>query len=215
VKGLTGGEHRNFYAPYTSEYNGYNSFIGIGGDYLGDIDGEENTGAGGAGYYDNKNVNRVGKGGNGGCIIEYEGSEKLEVYAEGYLYIPAGKNILSFIIYDNQSGSRNIDIEFESGIYSISYIIEYIKANLNLSTIANVTNVDSKLVIKMGFEWSIDTGKSSGDLLIDLGILNSDVYQNGRIKKATLVNGTYELPFTNQITSICNLTFFNSNQIFG
>lgn len=208
------GEDRNFYAPYTSPYNGYNSFIGIGGDYLGEIDGEENTGAGGAGVY-NKSSNRVGKGGNGGCIIEYEGNDKIEIYAQNYLFIPNGSNKIVFTIFDQDSGSRNVEIIFESGIYSTSYISEYIKVVLNETISANVFINDSKLVVRMINSWTVDTGLSSGDLLIDLGIMNSDIYQNGQIKRAQLVNGVYELPFSKQITSICKLNLFSMNKVFS
>ena len=206
-------EHRNFYSPYLDPHNGYNSFIGVGGEYLGDINGEENTGAGGAGVYNNSSK-KVGKGGNGGCIIEYEGKDKLEVYAENYLFI-SNNNKLVFIIYDQGTGSRNIEIVFQGGVYSIIYLIEYIKSFLNQSVAASVSQIDSKMVIKMMYPWSIDIGKSSGDLLIDLGIMNTDIYQNNKIKSATLVNGLYELPFSKQITSICKLNYFNMNQIFS
>lgn len=206
-------EDRYFYAPYTNEYNGYNSFIGIGGDYLGDIDGEENTGAGGAGVFNNSS-RRVGKGGNGGCILEYEGNDKIEIYADGYLFIPNGNNKIVFIIYDSGTGSRNIEIEFESGIYCICYIVEYIKQILNETIIANVLYQEAKLIIKMASSWTIDTTTSSGDLLIDLGILNSDLYHNNELKRATLVDGSYQLPFSKQVSSLCKLDLFNSNQVF-
>jgi hypothetical protein len=216
-----GGEHRNFYAPYTSPHNGYNSFTGIGGDYLGDIDGEENTGAGGAGYYRSvvdislNRPTRVGKGANGGCIIEYEGNDDLEIYVENYLSIFNGNNKLVFTIYDNDSGSRNIEIIFDSGIYSISYIIESIKENLNQTVAANVSQTDGKLIIKMIYAWTVDAKTSSGDLLIDLGIMNSDLYANKIYKRATLVDGVYQLPFSGQITSICKLELFNNNRVFN
>ena len=223
VKGDTEntGEHRNCYAPYTSPYNGYNSFTGIGGDYLGDIDGEENTGAGGAGYFRSvvdislNRPNRVGKGANGGCIIEYEGNDNLEIYVENYLYIPSGNNILVFTIYDNDSGSRNVEIIFESGIYSISYIIQFIKEKLNETVAANVLQNDGKMIVKMIYAWTVDMKTSSGDLLIDLGIMNSDIYENQKYKRATLVDGVYQLPFSGQITSICKLELLNNNKIFS
>jgi hypothetical protein len=211
-------DHRNFYAPYTNEYNGYNSFIGIGGDYLGDINGEENTGAGGAGVYNYTNgpiLKKVGKGGNGGCIIEYEGNDKLDIYADGYLYIPNGNNKLVFIVYDDDSGSRKIEIVFDFGIYSIAFIIEYIKQVLNQSVPANVLENESKLVVKMIYSWSIDINTSSGDLLIDLGIMNSDLYKDKKLQRAKLIDGVYQLPFSGQIASICNLNLFNSNKIFA
>jgi hypothetical protein len=224
VKGATGsntGEHRNFYAPYTSPYNGYNSFIGIGGDYLDEIDGEENTGAGGAGYYWSivdislNRPTRVGKGGNGGCIIEYEGNDDLEIYIENYLYIPNGTNKLIFKIYDGDSGSRNIDVVFDSGIYSIPYVVENIKQTLNQTVTANVLVTDGKLVVKMIYAWTVDAKSSSGDLLIDLGIMNSDLYENKEYKKATLVDGVYQLPFSGQVTSVCKLSSFNNNRVFN
>lgn len=224
VKGSVGsnsGEHRNFYAPYTSPYNGYNSFIGVGGDYLDEIDGEENTGAGGAGYYrsvadiSSNRPTRVGKGANGGCIIEYEGNDDLEIYVENYLSIQNGNNKLVFIIYDGGSGSRNIEIIFDSGIYSISYIIENIKQYLNQTVVANVIQNGGKLVIKMGYSWSVDAKASSGDLLIDLGIMNSDLYKDQEYKKATLVDGVYQLPFSGQVTSVCKLSLFNNTKIFN
>jgi hypothetical protein len=220
VKGAT-GEHRNFYVPYTSPYNGYNSFIGIGGDYLGDIDGEENTGAGGAGYYRSavdvslNRPTRVGKGANGGCIIEYEGNDDLEIYVENYLPILNGNNKLVFIIYDNDSGSRNVEIIFESGIYSIAYIIEYIKQMLNQTITANVLLEEGKLVVKMITPWTVDAKTSSGDLLIDLGIMNSNLYENKQYKRATLVDGVYKLPFSGQIASICKINLLNNNRIFN
>lgn len=213
-------EDRNFYAPYTSIHNGYNSFIGVGGDYLGEIDGEENTGAGGAGYYrapsdiSSNRPNRVGKGGNGGCIIEYEGNDKLEIYAEGFLFIPNGNNKLVFIIYDGDTGSRNIEIIFESAIYAIGYIIEMIKQTLNQTVSSSVIQIDGKMVVKMIYAWSIDTKSSSGDLLIDLGIMTSDLYANKQFKRASLVDGLYQLPFSGQIASVCKLDLFNSNRIF-
>ena len=224
VKGSNGsntGEHRNFYAPYLSSYNGYNSFIGMGGDYLDEIDGEENTGAGGAGYYrsvadiSSNRPTRVGKGANGGCIIEYEGNDDLEIFVENFLYIPNGNNKIVFIIYDNDSGSRNIDIIFEPGIYSISYITEYIKQNLNQTVTANVTVNEGKLSVKMIYAWTVDAKISSGDLLIDLGIMNSDLYKDQEYKRATLINGVYQLPFSGQITSVCKLSLLSNTKIFS
>ena len=216
VKGSGMMDHRYFYSPYTSPYNGYNSFNGVGGDYLGDVDGEENTGAGGAGVYFGSSI-RVGKGGNGGCILEYEGNDKLEIYAENYLYIPNGSNKLTFIIYDGDGGSRDIDIIFESGIYSILYITEYIKQVLNLTVFSNVYTIEGKLFIRMIYSWSINTNTSSHDLLIDLGIMNSDLYDKDKVlQRAKLIDDTYyQLSFSRQITSICNVNLFSSNKIFG
>jgi hypothetical protein len=216
-----GKEHRNFYAPYTSVYNGYNSFVGIGGDHMDEIDGEENTGAGGAGvdplfvFANRDRAKRAGKGGNGGCIIEYEGNDKLEIFVENYLYITYGNNTITFIIYDNDSGSRNIEIQFEPGVYHINYLIQYLKEYLNQTVSANVSQNEGILNIKMINAWSVDVNSSSGDLLIDLGIMNSDVYQDKQYKKATIVDGVYQLPFSGQITSVCKLTLFQNNKIFN
>jgi hypothetical protein len=209
-------EDRNNYAPYTSEYNGYNSFLGVGGNYLGDIHGEENTGAGGAGVY-NGSSKYVGKGGNGGCMIEYEASDPLEVYAVGYLFVENNSKII-FIIYDAQGNkSREIEITLEGGIYSIPYLLEVIKYNLNDESITTIIlNDNSYLKIKMTNEFTIDSEKSSGDLLIDLGILNSDLITNDKsqIKSKRNEDGTYEFLFSKQITSICSLNKFSTQKIF-
>jgi hypothetical protein len=207
------GEHRNYYSPYINQYNGYNSLNGLGGDYLGEIDGEINTGAGGAGVFNNSS-DRVGKGADGGCIIEYEGDEKINVYAVNFLLIESQNNKIVFIIYDQGSGSRDLEIEFPSGIYYLNYFISFLKEKLNETMDANVMIENDVLVIRMNLQWTVDLGKSSDDMITIMGIKNTDMFEDNQIKKSVLINGSYTIPFSNSIYSVCLLENFYSQRVY-
>jgi len=86
---------------------------------------------------------------------------------------------------------------------------------LNQTVTANVTVNEGKLSVKMIYAWTVDAKISSGDLLIDLGIMNSDLYKDQEYKRATLINGVYQLPFSGQITSVCKLSLLSNTKIFS
>lgn len=207
------GEHRNYYAPYLSEYDGYHSLNGLGGDHLGDVDGEEDTGAGGAGVL-NESSTRVGKGGNGACILEYEGNEKVKVFAVDYLQVnPNG--YLAFDIQDSgNNSSRVFKFLIPDGVYSIPYLISYIKKELNQTVDANVVLEDSRLLIKMDQPWNINLSESNGELVFNLGIVNSDVVVNNELQISKFINGSYQKHFTKSILSVCPLQVFVNNSVY-
>jgi hypothetical protein len=208
------GEHRNYYAPYLSEYDGYHSLNGLGGDHLGDVDGEEDTGAGGAGVSNlNPNLKRVGKGGNGACILEYEGEDDIEIFVVNYQEIRSGAN-LAFDIQDETGANRVFKFEIPQGIYSIAYLILYIKTQLNTTLDANVLVEDSRLLIKMEQPWNINLKESEGELIFHLGISNQDVNVNNQPQISRLINGSYQKHFSKSIHSVCLLNKFSSNLIF-
>jgi hypothetical protein len=207
------GEHRNYYAPYLSEYDGYHSLNGLGGDHLGNVDGEEDTGAGGAGVI-NESSTRVGKGGNGACIIEYEGKEKIEIFAVDYLQV----NSNGYLAFDIQDSGNNTSRVFKflipEGVYSILYLISYIKNALNETVDANVLEEDSRLLIKMDQPWNINLSESDGELIFNLGISNSDVVVNNELQISKFINGSYQKHFTNSILSVCPLNVFGKNKVY-
>jgi hypothetical protein len=209
---INSGEHRNYYAPYISEYNGYNSLNGLGGDYLGDIDGEEDSGAGGAGVF-NGSSTRVGKGGNGACILEYEGVDKIKVYVQNYILINNESNQLFFFIYDSGVGKREISIPIELGIYNINNLVSLIQSYLNEYVDANVSIDEEKLLIKMDRQWSVSLN-SSNKLLTILGIKNSDIYVNNEYIKAEWKENSFQLKFSGSILSVCPIESFQNQSIF-
>jgi hypothetical protein len=194
-------------------FDGYNSFIGYGGNHLDEVDAEENSGAGGAGV-NNNSSSRVGKGGNGGCIIEYEGSDRIEIYAENYLFIQRGNNEIVFLIYDNSKGERDFKVTLDEGIYPLGYLVNVIQYILNTTTYASVRIKDHFLEIRMIDIYSIDLAKSSSSLLINLGITTKDIYKDNAKVKSSIVEGVYQLKFTNPITSVCKLNLFDKYQLF-
>jgi hypothetical protein len=206
------GEHRNYYAPYLSQYDGYHSMNGLGGDHSGDVDGEEDTGAGGAGVFNNSSK-RVGKGGNGGCILEYEGSDKIKMFATNYQRINSGK--LSFDIQDSTGASRINTMEIPRGIYSIGYLLQYIKSSLNLTVDANVILKDSRLLIKMDQPWNINLENSDEEFVNNLGIANKDIFDNNQPQIAKFIDGSYQKHFRNSILSVCEMSNLGLEPLYG
>lgn len=201
-------DHRNFYCPYTSKYNGYNSFIGKGGRYDGILDADEHSGAGGSGYlsnvtkeYDKKGnllPARVGKGGNGGCILEYENTLKLKVYAVGYIYISPLDTLLTLQINDDiKAYHETIEVTFESKTYSISKFLGIIKSFLPENS--EVTINDFKIKITLRYRWSIDITKSSKSLLTQLGFNSND---NKKWEEELL---KYEIQFSLPMYDLCDV----------
>jgi hypothetical protein len=218
-QGVTGiFDYNKFYSPYLSVYNGYNSFIGCGGEYNGNSNAQPNSGAGGAGVLNRNFKNYVGSGGNGGCIIEYEGSDKIEVFITGYIYVEAGQNFITFIIMDSNQNETEYKLTLDPGIYSINYIISVMKQFiLNYSDI-EIIKEKSNLVIKMGYRWSIsfDSNKSAGDLLNNLGIKSKDLYdsQNNKIIPPYVEN-SFKIKFSGDIIDICQVSYLENNLIYS
>jgi hypothetical protein len=201
-------DHRNFYAPYLSVYNGYNSFIGLGGLCNGTSDtihAEINSGAGGAGVNDRTKNDIVGAGGDGGVILEYEGSDKMTIYVKNYMFISEYDNKIGFIIYDKAGIEQECIYTFEYGIYSISSLTGIIKAFLNGYTDANVVYEKGKMVIKMSNQWSIRPSISSSNLIVDLGISGSDIAnsETNLLVKAELIDNYYTINFTGLLMDVC------------
>ena len=200
-------DHRNFYAPYLSTFDGYNSFIGLGGKCNGgpNIHAEVNSGAGGAGVDDRTNNATVGAGGNGGVILEYEGTDKMIVMVKNYQFITEYDNKITFVIYDRAGIGQDYTYTFVAGIYSISSLLAYIKGFLNQYTDANVIQKEGKIVIKMSNEWSIRPSASSGNLIVDLGIMGSDIVDSNTnaLIKSVKVDNYYTIPFNGFFLDVC------------
>lgn len=199
-------DHLNFYSPYVSRYDGYNSFAGLGGKHNGRLDADENTGAGGAGYLPGVSFEidskgelaepRVGKGGNGACVIEYENSVGIEIYAIGYIYIDQfSSNLVIKIADDIKAINQTISIFFESKTYSLSKFVSTIILKLPDSGTATIQ--ESKLKITLPFRWSIDTNLSSKKLLGLIGFLETD---NSDFKT---VQETYTRTMSLPILDVC------------
>jgi hypothetical protein len=196
-------DHRNFYSPYLSVYDGYPSFMGIGGNHKTNLDAQENSGAGGSGYLPNisKEIDkqlkvkapRVGKGGNGGMIIEYDNYKKINVYVVGYRYIDLFQNKIVFLVEQN-----TFTIVFENRVYAISEIFSLMQSSLPQNTTVSLTQ-DHRLKIKMTKPWSLDLTKSSLELLSEFGFTSKD--------NPTWSNflAQYEMTFTNTFYDICLL----------
>lgn len=218
-KGVTGSvnDDRNFYAPYLSIYDGYNSFIGLGGQHNFNSDADPNSGAGGAGTMSSSLRNFVGKGGNGGCILEYEGSEKIEIFGIGYFYIDSRSNFITFLIMDSNLNETERKIIIQPGVYSLSYLFEVIKKSLLEYADVKITQEDSNLIIKMGYQWSIslDSDKTSYDLLVDLGIKTSDLIKDNEKIIPPFVNNYFTIKFSGFINDACPFTYFESNSIYA
>jgi hypothetical protein len=201
-------DHRNFYAPYLSTYNGYNSFIGLGGLCNGtktQIDAEINSGAGGAGVNDRTINDFVGAGGNGGVFIEYEGMDKMIVYVKNYLFVSEYDNKITFVIYDKAGFEQDCTLNLEYGIYAITSLVAVIKSFLNQYTDANVVYEAGKLVIKMQNQWSIRPTLSSGNLIVDLGIMGSDIVDSktNMLIKSKIVENYHTIAFSGLLLDVC------------
>jgi hypothetical protein len=203
-------DHRNFYAPYLSKYDGYNSFIGLGGKHNGVLDADENSGAGGAGYLPkitkelDKNGNvlpaRVGKGGDGGCILEYQNQFKLNIYAIGFVNINESNNKLVLNINDSfKSLNLNVEIIIENQTYDLNSFIRAIQSDLPEES--SVTLVNSRLKISIPSQWTVDIKSSSKELLTQLGFTSND-----NKKWSTLIQQpNYEVTFSFPIYDICKV----------
>ena len=199
-------DHRNFYCPYLSVYDGYHSFLGIGGNHKTNLDVQSHSGAGGAGYLPNvsKEVNkdgslkdpRVGKGGEGGMLLEYDNNKKVNIYVIGYYSVLVTQNKLLFL-----SGNTKFLITFEVKVYSVSELLNYIENQLPQDTQVSLTD-NGKVKIKMNQPWSIDLGVSSWDLLSDLGFTAKD--------NPTWTTSTteYQAIFSNVLYDVCPIDKF-------
>lgn len=203
-------DHRNFYCPYKSKYDGYNSFIGRGGEHKNRLDADDNSGAGGAGYlpnvskeYDKQNnllPPRVGKGGDGGLILEHQSNVNVNIYAIGYIYVPLSDNKLTFKINDeSKSINQTIEVILENKTYSIALFLETIRSFLPENSTINVFY--SKLKIKMPYMWSVDTLNSSQKLLSNLGFTSNDN------KTWSATDTQYEVTFSLPMYDICDVQY--------
>jgi hypothetical protein len=201
-------DHRNFYCPYGSVYDGYHSFMGFGGNHKTSFDAQDHSGAGGSGYLPNvsKEIDksgkikppRVGKGGNGGLIMEYDNEKKINIYVIGYKYIELYQNKIVFLVQED-----NYTILFENRIYSIAELIFKIQSGLPQGSSVSLTS-DNKLKIKILYPWTINLATSSFDLLSEFGFTVNDN------KTWTTVQTEYEVLFSNTFYDVCLLDKFKT-----